>query len=135
MSSREFPATILEVTDGDSLWVMADLGFDTWRRTKVRLKGIATRKLSRPGGKEARDYLRGLLPARSYPPEATCILYSYEWYKYSPGVMGDILLYNARCVAELMVESGYAVPWDGNGNQPEPAWPIPQEPNPTTFVP
>jgi endonuclease YncB( thermonuclease family) len=125
MALREFPAVILDITDGDSLWVLADQGFDSWRRTKVRLRGIACRKVNRPGGPEARDFLRGLLPPRSYPPDGTCILYSYKWYKYAPGIMGDILLYNGRHATELMLEAGFAVPWDGNGHQPEPPWPIP----------
>lgn len=126
MANREFPAVILDVTDGDSIWVLADQGFDSWRRTKVRINGTAARKLTRPGGEEARDFLKGILPPRSYPPDGTCILYSHKWYKYSPGVMGDILLYNGRCVSELMIEAGYAVPWDGAGSQPEPPWPIPR---------
>lgn len=122
---REFPAVIHRVYDGDTVDVWCDQGFDNWRYTKVRIKGIATRELSMVGGTEARDFLASLLPPRSFPLEPTCIVYSYKWDKYSPRVEGDILLFNGRRVAELMIESGYAKEWDGKGKQPIPDWPLP----------
>jgi len=122
---REFPAVISRVYDGDTVDVQCDLGFDTWRITKVRIRGIATRELSMEGGKEARDYLASLLPPRSYPIDPTCIVYSYKWDKYAPRVDGDILLYSGRLASELMIESGYAASWDGKGSQPLPPWPLP----------
>jgi endonuclease YncB( thermonuclease family) len=128
MGQREFPAVISKVEDGDTVYAWCDQGFDNWRYTKIRIFGSAARKLSLPGGKEARDYLISLLPPRTYPTDgATCIVYSYKWDKYAPRVDGDILLYNARMASELMIESGYAVPWDGNGTQPVPPWPIPSQ--------
>jgi len=127
MGQREFPATIYKVEDGDTVYVWCDQGFDNWRYTKVRIRGIATRELSMVGGKEAREFLTSLLPPRSFPLEPTCILYSYKWDKYGPRVDGDILLYNGRTVSELMIESGYAAPWDGKGKQPLPVWPIPPQ--------
>lgn len=127
MGQREFPSVITRVYDGDTVDVQCDLGFDTWRITKVRIRGIATRELSMEGGEEARDFLIGLLPSRSLPTEPTCIVYSYKWDKYAPRVDGDILLFNGRLVSELMIESGYAAHWDGKGKQPIPEWPIPPE--------
>lgn len=128
---REYPAVISQIHDGDTVYVWCDLGFDSWRYTKLRVMvsptmGIAARELSMPGGKEARDYAISLLPPRSYPNEgATCVVYSFNWDKYAPRVDGDILLYNGRRLSELMIESGYAVAWDGKGTQPTPEWPIP----------
>ena len=127
MGQREFPAVISKIEDGDTVYVWADQGFDNWRFTKVRIKGTAARPLSMPGGKEARDFLIGLLPPVSHPLEPTCILYSYKWDKFAPRVDGDILLFNGRMVSELMIESGYASPWDGKGSQPVPPWPLPPE--------
>lgn len=125
MGQREFPSVIFNVHDGDTVYAWCDLGFDTWRITKIRIRGIATRELSQDGGKEARDFLAGLLPPRSLPIEPTCIVYSYKWDKYAPRVDGDVLLFNGRLISELMIESGYALPWDGKGPQPIPTWPIP----------
>ena len=127
MGQREFPSVVHKVEDGDTAYFWCDQGFDNWRYTKVRIRGTAARKLSMPGGVEARDFLASILPARSFPLEPTCIVYSYKWDKYSPRVDGDILLFNGRMVSELMIESGYASPWDGKGTQPIPEWPIPPE--------
>lgn len=124
---------ISKIHDGDTVYVWCDMGYDTWRYTKLRLMlspkiGIATRELSKPGGKEAKDFMIGLLPPRTYPDDGpTCIVYSYAWDKYAPRIDGDILLFNGRNISELMVESGYAVPWDGKGRQPIPTWPLPPE--------
>src|SRR5690348_9203946 len=131
MGQREFPAVISKVHDGDTVYVWCDMGYDTWRYTKLRLMqsakvGIASRELSKPGGREARDFLASLLPRRTYPDDgATCIVYSYDWDKYAPRIDGDILLFSGRHVSELMVEAQYAVPWDGKGDQPLPPWPLP----------
>ena len=122
---REFPSVIHRVYDGDTVDVWCDQGFDNWRFTKVRIRGIATRELSIPGGVEARDFLASILPPRSFPLEPTCIVYSYKWDKFAPRIDGDILLFNGRLVAELMIESGYAKAWDGKGKQPLPDWPLP----------
>lgn len=128
---RDFPAVISKVHDGDTVYVWCDMGYDTWRYTKLRIMksvkiGIACRELSAPGGKEARDYAAALLPPRTYPDDGpTCIVYSYAWDKYAPRIDGDILLFNGRSISELMIESGYAVPWDGKGTQPLPTWPLP----------
>lgn len=137
MGQREFPAVISQVYDGDTVYVWCDQGFDNWRYTKVRIRGIATRELSQPGGREAREFLASLLPPRSVPLEPTCIVYSYKWDKFAPRVDGDILLYNGRMASELMIESGYALPWDGKGSQPSPTWPLPPEVEPrrTYFLP
>ena len=134
MAQREFPAVISKVYDGDTLDVQCDLGFDTWRITKIRIRGIAARELSMPGGQEARDFLVSILPSRSYPTEPTCIVYSYKWDKFAPRVDGDILLYNGRMLSELMIESGYAAPWDGKGSQPIPNWPLPPPPQQSGMV-
>ena len=130
MAQRDFPAVISSIEDGDTVYVWCDQGFDNWRFTKVRLRGIAARPLSLPGGKEAREFLTSILPPRSHPLEPTCIVYSYKWDKFAPRVDGDILLFNGRTASELMIESGYAVQWDGKGKQPVPEWPIPPEVDP-----
>lgn len=133
MGQREFPSVMSKVRDGDTAYVWCDQGFDNWRYTKLRLMksakiGIACRELSKPGGVEARDFLASLLPARTYPDDGpTFIVYAYAWDKFAPRIDGDILLYNGRQAAELMIESGYALPWDGKGKQPIPTWPIPPQ--------
>lgn len=138
MGQRDFPAVISKVEDGDTVYVWCDLGFDGWRYTKLRIKGIAARELSTPGGKEARDFLASILPPRTWQTDGpTCVVYAYKWDKFAPRVNGDILLFNGRMASELMIESGFALPWDGNGRQPIPPWPIttPVDKGGTLFLP
>jgi len=43
--------------DGDTLRVIIDLGFDTWKRQYLRLRGIDAPELRTPEGKAARDFV------------------------------------------------------------------------------
>ena len=56
---KQFVARIYEVTDGDSLKVMLDLGMETHRDTVVRIIGIDTPEVHGP--KKNRDMVRGPL--------------------------------------------------------------------------
>jgi endonuclease YncB( thermonuclease family) len=58
-----YRATVVDNHDGDTLTVDVHLGFEVTFTTNVRLLGMNARELAAPGGKEARDHLRALLPA------------------------------------------------------------------------
>lgn len=116
---REYPAAILEVIDGDTLVVTADLGFDVWYRVHVRLLGINAREKTDPGGPEARAHLAGLLS-----PGLRVLLQSDRWDKYGGRALGYVHLSDGRDVAEVMADDGYAARWDGRGSRPVPPWPI-----------
>jgi endonuclease YncB( thermonuclease family) len=109
--------TVLDVHDGDTLAASIDLGQDIGvSRRSVRLAGIAARELNTPGGPEARDYLAQLLP-----PGTAVSITSTGWDKY---VRIDGVVYlGEQNINQLLVTAGWAVPWDGNGAQPKPAWP------------
>lgn len=111
--------TVLNVHDADTLFAEIDLGQDLdVRRRSVRLAGIAARELKTPGGPEARDYLAQLLP-----PGTAVSITSTGWDKF---VRIDGVVYlGEQNVNQLLVDTGWAVPWDGNGTQPKPVWPIP----------
>jgi endonuclease YncB( thermonuclease family) len=110
------------VYDGDTLTVLADLGFAVWRRVSVRVDGINAIELRAPGGLAAREHLKALLPAGG---EVT--LTSLGWDKYGDRVDGRITLPDGRDVGEVMVIDGYAARWDGTGARPTPPWPIPSD--------
>jgi micrococcal nuclease len=38
----EYNATVVRVVDGDTLDAMIDLGFDTWKKIRIRMHGINT---------------------------------------------------------------------------------------------
>lgn len=110
--------TVVNVVDADTVHVDMDLGQDIWiRRRSVRLVGIAARELSEPGGKEARDYLRQLLPVGTQVE-----VMSTGWDKFAGRVDGVVYLDNCN-INDRLVEEGWAARWDGRGPQPEPAWP------------
>ena len=56
-----YKAYVIEVIDGDTLWVNIDLGFDMWSNQKIRLKGINTRELTNKEGQSAKEYMQAKL--------------------------------------------------------------------------
>ena len=56
-----YKAYVIEVIDGDTLWVNIDLGFDMWSNQKIRLKGINTRELTNKEGQNAKEYMEAKL--------------------------------------------------------------------------
>lgn len=115
---------VVEVHDGDTLSVDMDLGQDIWIKDRpVRLTGMACRELSEPGGVEARDFVRGLLPVGS-----EVWVESTGWDKYGGRIDGWVRLVHEglyTTVQNLLIEAGYGVYWSGRGRQPKPPWPIP----------
>ncbi len=58
-----YKGTLWEIIDGDTLWVDLNLGFGTWTRQKVRLRGINTPKIETGKGIEVKRYIeRKLTP-------------------------------------------------------------------------
>ncbi len=56
-----YKAYVIEVIDGDTLWVNIDLGFDMWSNQKIRLKGINTRELTNKEGQNAKEFMEAKL--------------------------------------------------------------------------
>lgn len=116
-----YRAVVVDVHDGDSLRVDVDLGFRTWiRRQPIRLRGCNTRELGQPGGHEARDHLRGLLPAGTVVVIATVAV-----DKYGGRWDATVTLPDGRDLTGVLVDAGWAAPWDAAGARPVPPWPRP----------
>jgi micrococcal nuclease len=45
MENREYPAQLIEVVDGDTMDLRVDLGFRTYKKIRVRIRGIDTREV------------------------------------------------------------------------------------------
>lgn len=45
MQNREYPAQLIEVVDGDTIDLRVDLGFRTYKKVRVRIRGIDTREV------------------------------------------------------------------------------------------
>jgi len=54
---HNYAAEVQRVIDGDTLEVRIDLGFDTWRAEKIRLRGVDAPELRTPAGKRARKFV------------------------------------------------------------------------------
>ena len=110
--------TVVNVHDADTAAVDVDLGMEMWvRHRAVRLAGIAARELSEPGGKEARDALATILPVGTLVE-----VMSTGWDKYA-GRLDGVIYLGGQDINQLLVDQGWAVPWDGRGTQPKPVWP------------
>lgn len=110
----EYAATIVSIYDGDTLRADVDLGFDTWRGNEpFRLLGIQAPELGKPGGREARDWLRDLLPLGSEVRIKTVKDRQEKYGRYLATIFkGDLN------VNEALVDAGHAVSWDGKGARP-----------------
>jgi endonuclease YncB( thermonuclease family) len=122
-----YNAQVVGVHDGDTLTVLADLGFHTWHHaTQLRIAGISALELPMPGGAEARDHLTGLLP------EGTPVLIRSIRVDRDPAdamsfdrYVVAVQLPNGSDLAGLLVATGWAVWWNGRTKPtPYPVWPI-----------
>lgn len=56
-----YKAYVERVIDGDTFWVRIDLGFRSWIRQKLRLRGLDTPELNTPEGKATKKFVEGQL--------------------------------------------------------------------------
>lgn len=112
-----YPARVVKVSDGDTVCLDIDLGFDhlisafDWEgktRLSCRIFGINAPELSTDAGKVAKAFAINLLPIGSI-----CNVSSHGWDKYGGRFDGSITLSDGRDFAQLMLESGNAVPMAG----------------------
>ena len=71
-----YRAMLIKVVDGDTIWVLVDLGFNITRKIKVRLKDIDTPELYRPSceaekihAQKAKKFLDDYLMGTAYAGE------------------------------------------------------------------
>lgn len=105
----KYKAKVVRVVDGDTIDLIIDLGFDTFRKERFRLYGInapesRTRDLEeKKKGKAATVYLKNLVKHLKY----------VETIKDKKGKYGRFLinLYykDDRCINDIMVERGHAI--------------------------
>lgn len=101
------PCIVVSVTDGDSVWVDADLGWHLTLRTPVRVAHINAPELSTPEGKAARDFARLLLPVGT-----PMMLTSHSLDKYGR-TLGTLRFSDGGSFAESMIVGGHAVAYEG----------------------
>ena len=52
-----YKAFVVDVIDGDTLWLELNLGFNTWSLQKIRLRGINTAGIDTEEGLKAKDFI------------------------------------------------------------------------------
>jgi len=108
----EYQATIRSIYDGDTCRADIDLGFGIWTANQqLRLIGIDAPEMGTTEGKQARDYLRELMPVGTTVRLRT---HKDEAEKYGRWLAEIYLTEPAGTdVNQTMVLTGHAVPYDG----------------------
>lgn len=107
----EYKATIVRITDADTLVILADLGFHIHQEMPLRLFGINApeiRGTSRPAGLVAKAFVESVLPVGT-----TIRVKTYKDAKEKYGrYLAEIFYGNAdvpTCLNQELVEKGLAV--------------------------
>lgn len=123
-----YNASVVRVIDGDTVIMDVDLGFDLWiRNQSFRLLGINAREHDVPGGIEAAANLATILPAGRI-----VAITSVKPDKYGSRYDAQIDLMAGQDLSTLLIQTGWAAPWNGQGVKPVPLWPRPTPAGVTT---
>jgi endonuclease YncB( thermonuclease family) len=114
----EYAATVVSVTDGDTIKLNVDLGFHVTVTESFRLFGINAPEHGTPAGDVATAYLKGALPVgsavtvKSEKPKA---IHTEKYGRW----LGIVFLGDSQtAVNDDLVATGHALPWDGKGARP-----------------
>jgi len=99
-----YPATVVNVHDGDTVTLAIDLGFDITATERCRLYGINAPELSTQAGKDALTFAQTKL----HPGDKVSVQ-SNGWDKYGGRFDGIIRLANGEDFASAMLITGHAV--------------------------
>ena len=112
----EYKAKLLRIVDGDTIDALVDLGFDTWKKVRIRMMGMnapesRTRDLEeKKRGLAAKDRLGEIL---SLENENFFILKSHGVGKYGR-CLGEIFVEESKIsVNQTMINEGHAVEYFG----------------------
>ena len=98
-----YQATVLSIHDGDTMTLRIDMGRRIFIEDSIRLYRINAPELSQAGGKEARDYLRHLVPIGSIVRVQTQKNVEDKYGRW----LGDVYLDGVQ-INDRMVETGHA---------------------------
>jgi len=105
----EYQATLVSVTDGDTVRLDIDLGFNViLHNMPIRLIGIDAPDARNPEGLVAKTYMKELLPVGT---AITLISYKDKTEKYGR-ILGIVIISETSMnVNQEMVNKGHAVPY------------------------
>jgi len=105
-----YPATVVDVHDGDTATLDISLCYDITYRGKCRMYGINAPELATPEGKTAHEFALTLLHAGD-----AVTVRSHGWDKYGGRFDGTVGLADGRDFGSAMVAAGFARPYFGVG--------------------
>jgi micrococcal nuclease len=103
-------AVVVEITDGDTVILDADLGCDLRIKMKCRLSGINAPEKNTPEGKDAKAFLARLLMGYD---EIIIKTYKDEKEKYGRYLAVLYLPDNSVSLNQQMIDAGHAKPYNG----------------------
>lgn len=115
-----YKAEVKKIIDGDTLDIVIDLGFDTLRKTRVRLYGINTpeSRTSNPEekllGLAAKEFVEQWIDKNKFQVKIQTILDKNEKYGRVLALVWDD---NNNCLNKEMISNGYAREYFGVGNK------------------
>lgn len=112
------PAQVVRVIDGDTVIVVADLGWRVKIETAVRVDGMNAPEKTTDAGRLAAEFARGLLPVgKQVTVRSKRLLGQFEKYGR---VLADLEARDTPWLdfATTMIAAGHAKPWDGSGARP-----------------
>jgi micrococcal nuclease len=103
-------ATIVSITDGDTVVLDTDLGCDIRLTQKCRLSGINAPEKNTQAGKDAKKYIESLLAVGD-----SIVIKTYKDEKEKYGrYLAVLFLPNSQVsVNQTMIDAGHAVPYNG----------------------
>lgn len=118
-----YNAIIASVTDGDTIGMVIDRGMYDYTGSlthpiPVRVLGINSRELSEPGGLEARDNLRHMLP-----PGTPVVLTTVKPDKYAPRWLARVDTQDYGNLGDFLIGQQWAASYSGSGPKNVPPWP------------
>lgn len=109
-----YKAMVVEIVDGDTVWVDIDLGFDTLTTQKLRLRGVNSAEFVTPEGKTAKNYIEAQLAGCKFIAIKT--YWRDKFTRYLADIFYDKnepdlnhLIANGKFLNQELLNKGYAV--------------------------
>lgn len=109
-----YTCKLVKVIDGDTVILDVDLGFHVTVRETFRLEGINAPEMDTDAGKDARNFLLGVLGGYGLIIDSTKAIRREKYGRWLATIRlnGSPAYMNGTNVNDLMVTAGHAVPYN-----------------------
>jgi len=115
----KYKCILVRVVDGDTADVLIDLGFDTWRKSRLRFKGVDTwEKRTRDKEEKVKGIAASAFTQKYLEMnEGNFVIQSFGRGKYGR-VLAEIFIEGEdKSLNQLLIENGHAYVYDGGKKQ------------------